>query len=668
MVKKTTRAASKTYAQPSQGVMDFMLPQTSWKPVEPVDWPDFRKGAEFIGVDTETHDPNLMTDGPGFIRGDAKVVGISLANDIGETIYLPIAHAPGGNYDPAQVRRYVNDMLSTNTPKVFANALYDIEALWHTKIEVSGEWCDIQTAEPLIDEERADGYSLNSLALSYLGEGKIEGDLSEAASAYGVDSKAGLHLLHPKFVAEYAEADALKPIEIWQKQMKLIKADGLEGVLELERKLQPVLWEMRRHGHRLDLERLASLDEMYSSRLKEAYEKMYAITRRDVKYTSGAQVGALLEKLGYSNLPYTKTGVSLTNEWLIEHKSDELCQLLFTLRDYNKMHNDFIKKLLRMRVGDRIHPSWIAMASEEGGTKTGRLACRDPGLQQIPARSEHVRIREAFVAEKGKKFVSLDYRAVEPRLAVEFASRIRVDKDGHWDKNGTPLPGASDMLQTYLDDPSTDFHNAVQAMIKNETGELLPRKDVKDVGLGVLYSLGEKNMAIKMGITTDQCRRIREAYFKGAPFIKGLIKVVEELAGQVGYTRTLSGRRKRFNLWQPSDSDMKKRWGWNFTFNTMEEALRECGKGIERAFLYRAPNAKIQGSSADITKSAMVELYYEHGIFPLSSVHDELNFSTDEGVIPTIRNCMETIAMRKYNCRMPFATATAIEDNWGACK
>ena len=145
--------------------------------------------AKLIAFDCETYDPNLLTNGPGGVRKDGRLIGISVATDTGFRGYYPIGHAGEGNLDRNRVSQWAKETLENSIDKVGANILYDLEWLKTVGINVKGNLYDVQVAEPLIDEERREGYSLQVLSERYLGRGKDESLLNAAAQAYNINPK-----------------------------------------------------------------------------------------------------------------------------------------------------------------------------------------------------------------------------------------------------------------------------------------------------------------------------------------------------------------------------------------------------------------------------------------------------------------------------------------------
>ncbi len=661
---------SKTVKQLGQLPLPGFLNEPQWKPVPSSDWPDLR-GSYLIGVDTETDDPNLVTKGPGFIRGDAELIGVSLANDDGVSIYLPLRHVDTENHDIDQVSRYLKHVLSGDEMKCGANMQYDAESLWSIGVDIKGKWCDIQVAEALIDEERPDGYSLEAIAKSYTGDGKEEKGLKEAAEAYSADPKKNMRWIPARYVAEYAEADALLPVEIFLQQMNTIQKQKLDNVFDLEQKLQPVLWEMRKKGALLDMEKVHQAKEWYTKRISKKYEELHSIIRQDLNYGASSRVGILMEQLGYKNIPMTKFGPSVTNEWLEAHTGDILCETILDLRISQKMVKDFIDTFIEANVNGRLHPNWMQLPTEDGGTKSGRMASRRVNLQQIPGRNKvHTPIiRGCFIAEPGTKFIHADFSGQEARISVEVSGQLRIGDDGRVDmKNGRSLTGVEDMIKVFREAPRTDFHNMVGKIILEQTGQALERGPLKNLNFGILYGMGDPKLAGSMALSLAEAKSLKEVYFQGAPFLKEAIYALQQLANDRGFIKTSSGRRRRFNKFQAKSWEARKRWGFNHTFESEEEAQRELGDDFERAFLHKVFNAVVQGTAADQTKHALVDLYYEHGMVVPMAVHDEINTYGNEDEAKILSHVMETTMATHYGFRVPFIADAKLLDSWGTAK
>jgi DNA polymerase I-like protein with 3'-5' exonuclease and polymerase domains len=163
-------------------------------------------------------------------------------------------------------------------------------------------------------------------------------------------------------------------------------------------------------------------------------------------------------------------------------------------------------------------------------------------------------------------------------------------------------------------DNSVDFHQTVADLAN------IKRKDAKTINLGLFYGMGKAKLQAELGLNTKQeAENLFNQYHDSVPFVRDLMTYTSNQA-QTGSIGTLLGRRCRFNKWEPNTFGMH-------TPMDFEEAERTYGRGrIKRAFTYKALNKLIQGSAADMTKKAMLNLYNE-GIIPHIQIHDELDIS-----------------------------------------
>jgi len=210
-------------------------PQTEWTP--PTEFPNLSKYKE-IAIDLETKDPNLLKMGSGAITGNGEIVGISVAVEDWSG-YFPIAHTGGGNLDKNLVLNWFREILKTDAIKIFHNAMYDI--CWIktlSNITIGGQIVDTMIAAALVNENRM-RYDLNSLSRDYLGEGKNEAALQEAAKEWGLDAKSEMYKLPALYVGSYAEKDAELTLALWQEMKKEIEHQDIHSIFELETQLFP---------------------------------------------------------------------------------------------------------------------------------------------------------------------------------------------------------------------------------------------------------------------------------------------------------------------------------------------------------------------------------------------------------------------------------------------
>lgn len=601
--------------------MAMFAPESGWKP--PTDLPDLSQ-AKMIGLDVESHDPYLMTRGPGFIRGDAKVIGISLATEDGPKMYLPFGHEGGGNMDKDVVVDYVKKQLSRpDQIKVGANLMYELEALASLGIEIKGTLADIQIAEPLLDEEKETGYSLEALSNDYLGIGKTEGKLQEAATQFQIDPKKDMYRLHSKYVGEYAEDDAFLPIEILRRQLPRLDQEKLMDVWHLESQLLPVLWKMRARGIKVDLDQAEILSGEMQAEENKVLQQIWGETGYKVDPWSSKSLAIFLNQMGLGfHVQYTKPTAnypqgqpSFTNEWF-QRMGDE--HIVFArLRDFrimSKMRRDFVEGLiLNNHVRGRLHPQWHQLKQNdedrENGTRTGRIASSKPNLTQIPTRDPKwgKPIRKVFVPDQGGKYCKNDFSSQEPRILLHFAYLKRYK-------------GAAEARQRYLDNIYTDYHQMTADLIFERTGRRIERRPAKDVNLGSAYGMGFYKLAAKLGLGLDEAKALLKVYHEGVPYVKKLEARCIEVVQAQGFIRTVLGRKRRFNKWEPVDWEKKRA---STPVLSRELAVEMWGSAVERSDAHKALNAMVQGSAADQTKSAIIALD-SIGLCPQIQVYDEL--------------------------------------------
>jgi DNA polymerase I-like protein with 3'-5' exonuclease and polymerase domains len=336
----------------------LFAPDSGWVP--PPSFPDL-SGERRIGIDIETRDPDLHTRGPGFIRGDASVVGISVAAS-DKSWYYPFGHLGGGNVEKEPVIRWVRDLVSSHDRYIVgANLQYELEGLSSLGIEVASKTLDIQVAEALINEEK-DHYALEYLAREYLGSGKDETLLRDAASAYGVDPKSGLWKLPSKYVGPYAEYDALAALRVFEKQFARLREDGLLGIFELESKLLPILWQMRKQGIPIDMDAAAVLSRELKKQEEDLRLALIKSIGYDIDVWSGDQISRYCDKVDIRYPRTPKGNPSFTGDWLDTY-SDPGIQLIAKVREVNRMKSTFVDKWIFQEPSEGQDPPTVEATS-----------------------------------------------------------------------------------------------------------------------------------------------------------------------------------------------------------------------------------------------------------------------------------------------------------------
>jgi DNA polymerase I-like protein with 3'-5' exonuclease and polymerase domains len=624
------------------------MPELAWQPK--AIFPDL-KGVTRIGVDCETFDPKLMERGPGYVRRDGMVCGISICYVLpGSPLeffkaYYPIAHDGGGNLDRGQVINYLRDQFRHPHEYVGANIMYDMGWLATLGIHMNGRKRDVLIAEPLINENKY-SYNLDSVAETWLKHGKVWGKLKEGGIKYGVkkekDLRKELWKFHSQYVGEYAEGDAHLPLQILALQENVMLEQELWDVWNLESDLLDLLLEMKFKGVRVDVERAKLAVKDLQSREHEAQVEANKFTGSILDVWSNLSIAEACNKLGVAYTNTDKGNPTFTAEWL-DAKAAEvpLFALIHKVRKYNRAATYVQNSIVDMEVNGRVHCDFLSVRGEEGGTGSGRFSAVKPNLQQVPSRDPELGplIRGLFIPEEGHEWVKFDYSQQEPRLTVHYAYERK-------------FRGAEIAVKQYTENPDTDYHQFVADLCQ------IPRRPAKDINLGLAYGMGIGKMSEKLGKSKEETKELFGKYHENVPFVKALSDECMRIASIRGYVKTILGRRRHFDFWVK---------GYGSKPLLYDAAVKAYGLPLKRMGTHKALNSIIQGGCGDMMKSAMLECYNRGLPIPHLTVHDELDFSllpTDDDTREEIKKVMEEI----FELHIPLKVDVERGTDWGHLK
>jgi DNA polymerase I-like protein with 3'-5' exonuclease and polymerase domains len=612
--------------------------------LHPTEFPSM-KGRDVVAIDLETCDTELKKMGPGWPRKAGMVIGIAISS--GDfTAYYPIAHEGGGNMDSAPVLKYIKEVCEDESiQKVFHNAQYDVGWLSVLNIEVKGYIHDTMIAAALLNENRY-SFTLNSMVSEYLGEFKNESLLKAKAEELGLDPKADMYKMHASFVGEYAEADAKLTWRLHERLITEIQKEDLTKVYDIECRLIRVIFNMTKRGVRVDMEKAFGLKRKLLNKEKQYLKRIKDLVGQDVQINAARSVAQAFDNV---NLEYPRTALgapSFTQTFLETH-AHELPRMITKARVLNKLQGTFINGVSKYVHEGRLHAHINQIRSDNGGTVTGRFSMYAPNLQQMPIRNEFgSELRKIFIPEQGEYWLSADYSQQEPRILTHFAV-LRKNE------------GALAVKEAF--EKGLDFHRQTAEMAG------IDRKLAKTIGLGVMYGMGYKKMAVDLDIAPIEAKEMLKEFRIKVPFMQGMLEDVMNRANKVGSIRTYLGRRCQFNLWEPNWFEVDpitKQPVFHKALPHGEADIKWSGS-IKRAGTYKALNRLIQGTAADQTKKAMVDVYEKLGIIPLIQVHDELNCSVkSDKEAKEIKNIMETC----IDLTVPSNVDYKIKDNWGDAK
>ena len=652
--------------------------ETGWR--APRDFPNL-SGVKLLGIDTETYDPHLKTHGPGWARNAGKVVGVSLAT-LDKAWYFPFAHdyAQDQNLDREAVLGRLRELGKQRRDYVGANLQYDVGWLRQEGVELNARYLfDVQNAEPLLDEFGR--YSLETLAQKYLDEGKTGGQMyAWAAQKYGgkptARAQAGrIHQCPPELVGPYAEADAQLPLRILAEQRKALAHEDLNDLFMLETRLLPLLVDMRWRGVRVDVPRAEALNAEWAEREQAAQVKLNDIAAAQVDVWAAGSIANAFQRLNIAH-PMTPAGAPSFTADFLETCDAEIAGLILTVRKLSKARGTFVESyVLDKHVDGVLHGQFhqLRRSDDAGdmGAVSGRFSSSDPNLQNLPSRDDEIgpAVRGLFAPFAGdKQWRRYDYSQIEYRLLAHYAVG----------------QGANEARRKFREDPTTDYHDMVQELIKEETGIALDRKPTKNINFGLAYGMGQLLLRRTLGLDKAQAKELFDAYHQGVPFVQATFRKVMNRAMGRGWIKTLLGRRARFDLWEPIDWALRQYLKPSFDRESLAAAVEaqikieraNCNelpkRGVQRAYGHKALNRLLQGGAADVMKKAMVDLY-EGGIFdetglPLVTVHDELGFSDpgtseSEAAFAEAKHIMESCV----ELRVPLRVDCETGPSWGEC-
>ena len=658
------------------------LPPCDWKAPSTSDLPSLR-GLKRISFDIETHDENLEELGPGTRRG-SYVVGIALGTEDGRRWYFPTRHEGGGNMDEAQVKRWAHHELNNFDGEVIgAHIIYELEFMampeWDVTFRNTKGFHDVLLAEPLIDEWRRDGYSLDAVGTYHFGNaGRKATEMLEAAAlcmgGWRTDRqvKSNLWRFPAAYVGAYGEGDADRPLRILEKQLAIIEKDRLSEVYDVERGLIPLLLAMRLRGVPVNMARAEEVNARMLTERDQCLARVRHLAGPQAELMAPESFANALRDRGLE-IPLTaKTRKpSITKGWLKQYEGkDALVDAIQAGRRVEKIINTYTGTIARYAVNGRIYAEFPQLKGEDGGT-IARFSSKSPNLQNQPARDEELGplTRSVFEPEQGEVWERQDASQIEFRLLVNYSALAK-------DKYGQPLKGAEEARLAYTNDPTTDFHALTATILGVDPADSFVRKRVKNVNFGSVYFGGEETIARTMGCSVQEARDFLAKYHARLPFVRGIGIVAMDIARERGEIRTLLNRAQRFTLYEPrhqrvKPGDKKERKAQMLPY---DEAVRTFGaNNVQRAFCHAGLNRALQGSAADILKKGMLDIW-RSGVCdvlgaPLVTVHDELGLSvpqTPSGneAAAYARRCMETAIKLCVPLRVDYSQGA----NWGECK
>jgi DNA polymerase-1 len=584
------------------------------------------KTAKLFAFDTETTSLNYM---------EAQIVGVSFAIKSGIAAYLPLAHDYLGA--PQQLNRQaalekLKPLLEDPTAlKVGQNLKYDRSVLLNHGVELKGIVHDTMLQSYVLDST-ANRHDMDTLCSKYLEHETIHfTDIAGKGKKQLTFNQIALEEASP-YAAEDADMTLRLHRHFWRQLKPLTQQEALYRGVEIP--LVEVLSTIERNGVLIDTEMLAQQSEEVSTRLEKLKATIYNLAGEEFNLSSPKQIQAIFFAEDKLNLPIirkTPKGQPSTAEDVLQTLAveNQVPRLLLEHRGLNKLKSTYIDKLPKQINIDtgRIHTCY-----HQAVTSTGRLSSSNPNLQNIPVRSvEGRRIRQAFIAPKGKKILAADYSQIELRIMAH-------------------LSGDKGLLSAFS--AGKDIHAATAAEIFNvdlQAVDKEQRRAAKAVNFGLIYGMSAFGLAKQLNVSRSEAQEYVNLYFARYKGVQDYMEITREKAREQGYVETFFGRR----LYLPEIN---------------------ATNGMRRASAERtAINAPMQGTAADIIKLAMIsvndwlrEEYWQKQPETkiLMQVHDELVFEVPEDDVPRIETEIVSRMTHAATLDVPLVVDTGVGINW----
>ena len=584
------------------------------------DWVSKLANCQQFAFDTETDNVDHI---------HAKLVGISLSVAPYQAAYIPINHQYLGVPDQLPL----DDVLTKLKPilenpaikKIAQNAKFDYSVLANYGIHVQGIAYDTMLESYVLNS--TERHDMDSMANRYLHLKTITyNELTK------VDKKqVTIDAIEVEKTTQYAAEDADVTLQLHQKLWPELEKDHKLSKLftDIEMPLAIVLADMERTGVLVDAKQLNDYSIELNKKMLEIEAELHFLAGEKFNPSSPKQIQAILfDKHQLPVLKKTPKGDPSTSEDVLSELAEQyvLPRKILFYRSLAKLKNTYTDKLPLMvsPIDHRIHTNYNQI-----GTVTGRLSSNDPNLQNIPVRNEEGRrIRQAFIAPQGYKIISADYSQIELRIMAHLSQD-------------------QSLLSAFADDKDIHRVTASEVLSKPEADVTAEeRRRAKAVNFGLIYGMSAFGLSKQINLPRKEAQFYIDRYFERYPGVQAYMEETRQLATQQGYVETLSGRR----LYLPKIIS---------------------GNGIEKRGAERAAiNAPMQGTAADIIKTAMIKMSEwiknqpTGNIRMVMQVHDELVFEVKEELVSEYSALIKSIMENCYQLSVPLKVDVGIGNNW----
>ncbi len=583
-------------------------------------WLQKLEQASQFAIDTETTSIDYML---------ARLVGISLCIEPGQACYIPLGHDYPGSprqLDKPRVLAALKPVLENPAiGKIGQNIKYDAHIFIGEGIQLQGITHDTMLQSYVLNST-ASRHNMDALAKFYLDHDTIH---FEDIAGKGVKQKT-FDQIELAEATDYAAEDADITLQLYDcLNARLQENEPLKGVYqEIEMPLVEVLIKLEQNGVLIDPSMLASQGVEIDRQLGGIETSVYELAGEVFNLSSPKQIQAILfDKLQLPILRKTPTGQPSTAEDVLEELAQDyqIPALILEHRSLYKLKTTYIDKLpneIDLRTG-RVHTSY-----QQAIASTGRLSSTNPNLQNIPIRTaQGRRIREAFIAPRGRKILALDYSQIELRIMAHLSadeSLLRAFEQGLDVHRAT----AAEVFGCELEQVSDDQRRAAKA-----------------INFGLIYGMSAFGLGKQLNIGRKEAQQYVDTYFERYPGVRRYMEDTKALAREQGYVETVFGRR----LHLPD-------------INARNAVQRQAAERI-------AINAPMQGTAADIIKRAMIKVHrwlIEDGgqTKMIMQVHDELVFEIDQADVERSSDEISRLMTSAADLSVALEVDAGVGNNW----
>lgn len=592
---------------------------------------------------------SLDTETSSLKQSELELTGVSL-HDGTNNFYIPVHEASDEWFNAKWIVDKLNTFITKESKISYWNFVFDARVLHKYGFDATkNKYFDGMIAYHLINEND-EKKSLKHCTRTILGREVAEFDKNlshycEEFFNYALDDSLNTWELYKILLPEIIKQDlSYLFFKIEMPFQKVLLEMTIEGV-EIN---QPLLKEydakIKEEIMRLEIELHEEIDAKYSLKM-DIYGKPLEVVSR-INFGSSKQLGEILfDRLGLEVVEYTPKGSRKTGKTTIEkYINNPFVKILEKYKIAKQLYSLFIKKMPEHIESDgKVRPSF-----KDVGTKTGRLSCSKPNLQQLPKPKEYspVQIRTLFQAPTGYKMFSCDYSSQE----ICVAAQISKDKtlvealNKGWDSH---LAVANKSYNLGLSEESlfdgSPEHDVAKKVYKKQRGT------AKTINFGLMYGKGAYGFAKDFEIEEEEAQKIVDDYFRDMPQLKQAIDDTHKEV-ESGSIRSMAGRIRHFNF----DDDTP--------FYIIEKAKRQSF------------NFKVQGFSADMIRAASINVYARNmnkawGLKAVMTVHDEFVYIVREEYVDEatalVKKAFEDVGK---NFIVPIKADIEVGDNYGNAK